>query len=86
MKLNIEINITPKELRKVLGLPDIEKLQIEAIGKIEKKLFKTIDSATDIELLFKRLLPTGIHSSDQFQKLFEVITQLGSKGKSPEKK
>ena len=35
MKLRVELDLTPQELRKVLGLPDIENIQKAAVDKIQ---------------------------------------------------
>jgi len=86
MKFIIEVSLKPQEMRKLLGLPDIDGLQKVAIDKIQKKLSKTIDEATDVEYLFKRFLPTGILGSGQFQKIVDAVTQLTSKSSTKGKK
>ena len=38
MKITVDVDITPEELRKFLGLPKIEKLQEEMLKAAQKRL------------------------------------------------
>ena len=56
MKTTIEIDATPKELRTLLGLPDVEHLQEEMLEKIREKMFQGLD-ANDPASLMKLFMP-----------------------------
>ena len=36
MKVNVDIDMSPEELRKLLGLPDVEPLQREMMEKLRR--------------------------------------------------
>lgn len=64
MKVTIEIDATPQEMRVMLGLPDIEPLQKEVMEKIREKALVAID-ANDPTQLMKLFMPTN----DQFKSM-----------------
>ena len=76
MKLSVELDLTPQELRKILGLPDIENIQKAAIDKIHGRLSKAIDDAGDVEYLFQRILPLGTMGIDQLEKITRGLAAL----------
>ena len=50
MKVNIEVDCTPDEARRFLGLPDVAPLQQTVMAAMEKQLVDTIQ-ATDSQKL-----------------------------------
>ena len=78
MKFNIELDITPQEMRQLLGLPDVEDMQNAAMDKIQEKLFTAIDNASNIETLVEQFLPLGVMGAGQLQKFMGMMTQMGS--------
>ncbi|MCB1773065.1 MAG: hypothetical protein KDI88_05575 [Gammaproteobacteria bacterium] len=62
MKVTIEIDATPQEMRTMMGLPNIEPMQQEIIEKIREKTLASID-ANDPTQLMKFFIPT----SEQFK-------------------
>ena len=64
MKATIKIDATPKEMRALLGLPDVEELQQEMIEKLRVKALAGIDANSPAELM-KLVLPTA----DQFKSM-----------------
>lgn len=44
MKINVEVDITPEELRRFLGLPNVEKIQTELVKNAQKYLKETSQS------------------------------------------
>ena len=64
MKATIKIDATPKEMRALLGLPDVEELQQEMIEKLREKALAGIDANSPTELM-KLVLPTA----DQFKSM-----------------
>lgn len=75
MKINIDIDLTPKEAREIMGLPDVEPMQQAMMAKIQEKMDNSIEEMSDPELLLKRYLPMGIQGMEQFQKFMSVFTQ-----------
>lgn len=78
MKINISIDMTPEEARKVMGLPDVEPMQKEMMEKLQEKMNTTIDEMSDPELFMKRFLPMGIQTTEQFQKFFSSIANVAT--------
>lgn len=72
MKFNIEIDCTPEEARKFLGLAVQERLMIQVETQMSAALK---DMASDAML--KTWLPAGMEGFDQMQKAFWA--QFGGK-------
>jgi len=66
MKMNIEIDMTPEEARKFLGLPDVTKLQEKMTSELEKRMKAAID-VNDPEAMLRAWLPLGGQGFEQFQ-------------------
>ena len=76
MKFNIEIDCTPEEARKFLGLPDVSPVQERLMSQVETQMSAALnDMAPDAML--KTWLPAGMEGFDQMQKAFWA--QLGGK-------
>ncbi len=81
MKINIDLDLSPKEARQMLGLPDLEPMQNEMMKKIQEKMDQGIAEMSDPELLLKRYLPMGIQGIEQFQQFMSMAAKAAS-GKS----
>ena len=69
MKFNIEIDCTPEEARKFLGLPDVSAVQERLMSQVETQMSAALkDMAPDAML--KTWLPAGMEGFDQKQKAF----------------
>ena len=51
MKVTVNLDATPQELRTLMGLPDIEPLQAEVMEKLREKLMQGMDANTPMDLL-----------------------------------
>ena len=78
MKTTIEIDATPKELRTLLGLPDVEPLQEEMMEKMRTKMFEVLDT-NDPAALMKLFMPLP-DQMKSFQSLQEALWQSIAKG------
>ena len=58
MKATIKIDASPREMRALLGLPDVEALQQELVEKLREKALAGIEANSPAELM-KLLLPTA---------------------------
>ena len=68
MKLNIEIDLTPEEARRVMGLPDVTKMQERIAAEMEKRMLDAIKTAGDPEALLKTWFAWGTQGLEQFQR------------------
>ena len=66
MKVNIEIDMTPEEARKMMGLPDVTALQARMLDEMEARMKAGLDSS-DPEAMMKAWMP-GIQGFEQFQR------------------
>ncbi len=71
MKVSIEIDVTPQEMRTLMGLPDIEPMQQQMMEQIREKTLAGIDAKTPAELM-QLLFPTAdqLNSMELFQAQF----------------
>ena len=67
MKMHIEIDMTPDEARKFLGLPDVTKLQDKMLAEIDKRMKAAVD-VNDPEAMLKAWMPLGGQGFEQFQR------------------
>lgn len=79
MKVSINIDCTPEEARKFLGLPDIVPLQSKMMKELEARLQENVRSL-DPETLVKTWLPATIQGWSEMQKVF--WSQMGTSGSS----
>jgi hypothetical protein len=80
MKATIKIDATPKEMRALLGLPDVEALQQELVEKLREKALAGIDANSPAELM-KLVLPTAdqVQSLENLQASFwQAFTQAAN--------
>lgn len=70
MKIKMEIDMSPEEVRKVMGLPDVEPMQKELMAKMQEKMNTYVDEMSDPEVFMKRIMPMGIQGMDQVQDFF----------------
>ena len=70
MKITMEIDMSPEEVRKVMGLPDVEPIQKELMAKMQEKMNTYVDEMSDPEMFMKRIMPMGIQGMDQVQEFF----------------
>lgn len=68
MKVHIELDMTPEEARRLMGLPDVGPLQKQMMEEIEARMTKVME-AGDMESLMRAWTPLGGREAfDQFQK------------------
>lgn len=58
MKINIEIDCTPEEARRLFGLPDLEPLHAIYLARVEKLMDKGI-TPDMVETMVKNWVPMG---------------------------
>jgi hypothetical protein len=67
MKMNVEIDMTPEEARKFLGLPDVTRVQEKMMAEIEKRMKAAVD-VNDPEAMMRAWMPLGGQGFEQFSK------------------
>ncbi len=84
MKINIEVEMTPEEARKVMGLPDMAPMQEELMAQVSDQIKRNV-AYIDPELLVKSVLPVGVEGIDKLQKVLWSVARsaVGSSDSEP---
>jgi len=69
MKISIDIDCTPDEMRQFFGLPDVGPMQDRLMKEIEKKMMENL-AAMDPEAMMKTWMPFGLEGLEKMQKAF----------------
>ena len=77
MKITIDIDCTPQEVRTFLGLPDMEKMNTKLVESMQERIKKGFDPEELDKLIRAWMGATGSNISDM-QKTF--WNMLGGKG------
>jgi len=74
MKIKLDIDCTPEEVREFFGLPRIKPVQEELLKEVQERLRANI-KAMDPEAMLKTWLPATIQGFEQLQEMF--VRQMG---------
>ncbi|HEX7776631.1 MAG TPA: DUF6489 family protein [Parvibaculum sp.] len=86
MKVKVDVDLTPEEARRLMGLPDLEAMQQRLLGQLEKQMASNL-SYMDPEVMMKTILPAGAQGFEQFQNmLWGLARSAASGGKGASKK
>ncbi|QEY59752.1 hypothetical protein FXF61_11555 [Pseudomonas sp. C27(2019)] len=78
MKINIQMEVTPEEFRKVMGLPDVEPMQKELMAKMQEKMNTYVDEMSDPEVFMRRIMPMGMQGMEQVQEFFSRFAHMAA--------
>ena len=78
MKVKFDIDLTPEEARKLMGLPDLEPMQKAVMEQIQEKIMHEVDNVTNVEHLYSRFFPFGLQSIEQMQKFFNSMLSVAT--------
>jgi hypothetical protein len=70
MKVNIELDMTPDEARRLMGLPDVAAMQERMAAEIEKRM-KAALNTSDPQAMLKAWFPMGGEPLEQFQRFWD---------------
>ena len=83
MKIHVDMEMTPEEARKLMGLPDLSALQEELLGEMRKRMKAALDTS-DPEAMLRAWMPMGGQGFEQFQRfLWDSARATGGGGKKP---
>ena len=77
MKIKLDIDCTPEEVREFFGLPRIKPVQEELLKEVQERLRANI-KAMDPEAMLKTWLPATMQGFEQLQEMF--LRQMGRAG------
>ena len=81
MKVNVEIDCSPEEARRFLGLPDVSKANEVYVDAVAKAM-KGVGSIDQLQAMAKQVAPMGEFGLKMFQQFIEG--GLAAKAKKPE--
>ena len=79
MKIQFEVELTPEELRRLLGWPDMTNLQNMLIEQMGEKI-KTADMET-VKSMMKPFMFDGFKSADNYQSVMAALLKKATMGK-----
>ena len=83
MKINIELDMTPEEARRLMGLPDLSGLQAEMLEQMKARMTAAMDHS-DPEAMMRAWMPLGAQGFEQFQKfLWDSAARASGKKDKP---
>jgi hypothetical protein len=71
MKMTIEVDCSPEEARRFLGLPDVSTLNDHLVGEMKKRIDANMSMVSPDELM-KNWMAFGAGAQEHFRKLMEV--------------
>ena len=86
MKMHVELDMTPEEARRMMGLPDIAPLQQQMMDEIKARMTRAME-AGDMESLMRAWTPLGgAEAFGQFQKFLWDSASMVARGGKPKDK
>lgn len=82
MKVSVDVDMTPEELRRLFGLPDLSPIQSLVVERITRQVEKGMDSNL-LAGITRSIITGGVQSWEAYQKLLSGILNVP---RSPEKK
>jgi hypothetical protein len=71
MKMTIEVDCSPEEARRFLGLPDVSALNDHLVDEMRKRIDANMALISPDELV-KNWMAFGVGAQEQFRKLMEA--------------
>ena len=71
MKMTIEVDCSPEEARRFLGLPDVTALNEQVVDEMQKRVSANMALISPDEMM-KNWMSFGAGAQEQFRKLMEV--------------
>jgi hypothetical protein len=84
MNIQVEVDITPEELRRLMGLPDLQAFHESLLEQIRERMLAGYDGYDPLKL-FQPYMSSAVASWETFQKLFGAALQGVAKS-SPDAK
>lgn len=84
MKIRFDIDCTPEEARRFLGLPDVSQVHADAMERVRKRVNEALDNS-DTEELLRTWLPVGMENWKQLQETFWKQFMGGGTGRSDDR-
>jgi len=67
MKVRVEMDMTPDEARRLMGLPDLTAMQARLVDEFERRMMLAMEKSTPEEVM-KQWFSLGSQGFEQFQR------------------
>jgi hypothetical protein len=78
MKVSVDVDLTPEELRRLFGLPDLTPIQTLVVDRITRQVEKGMDSNL-LAGITRSIITGGVQSWEAYQNLLSGILTAGSR-------
>ena len=78
MKMTIEVDCTPEEARRFMGLPDVSGLNERLVQEMGNRIDQNVSSLMDPQEFMKNWMTFGTGAQEQFRKMMEAGMGGGS--------
>jgi hypothetical protein len=79
MKMTVEVDCTPEEARRFMGLPDVSALNEALVAEMQARMASNMAALSPDELM-KNWMAFGAGAQEQFRKLMETGLAAAGKG------
>ncbi len=83
MKLHIDLDMTPDEARRVMGLPDVSAMQGRIVAELEKQMMAAIKTSADPEAMLKTWFSWGSQGMEQMQRFMRDTARASTRERGP---
>ena len=77
MKINIEVDCTPEEARRFLGLPDVAPMQERLLKSMEERMRDAVTNG-DVKAMLDQWLPFGARGVDHWQTMWKQMAETAA--------
>lgn len=78
MKISVDVDCTPEEARRFMGLPDLTSVHAVYLSKLERMVDEGI-SADNVEAMVKAWSPVGDAGMAMWRQLFDQMSGSGKR-------
>jgi Family of unknown function (DUF6489) len=82
MKISVDVDLTPEELRRLFGLPDLTPIQAVVVDRITRQVEKGMDSNL-LAGITRTIISGGLQSWEAYQNMLSGILSAGSRSAEP---
>lgn len=87
MRIKVDIEVSPEEIRTLIGLPNLGGLQEDMIHYMRDKMSSGVEESKEIAMMLKQFLPESVSTASNLQKIFNrgverFTTEMGNAAKA----
>lgn len=79
MKVNLELDMTPEEMRRLFGLPDVAPVNDMLVDKLREQMEKGLDG-TLLRNMLQSMVKGGTQGLEAYQSLLMSLLRMGRRG------